>query len=63
MILLLCATVVIVILTIVAIIRSDKPIKLILAEAKYDLIFYSLGSQNIMQDWLMKRQNKTGFAY
>lgn len=62
MILLLCATIVIVVLAVIAIIRSDKPVKLILAEAKYELIFQSLGSRNLLNDWMMRGQNKTGLT-
>lgn len=48
-----------VIATIIAIVRSKKPMDLIMAEAKYEMIYNAMGSRALMQDWLMHRSNKT----
>lgn len=43
----------------VAIIRSKKPLKLILAEAKFEVLYNAVGSKYMMQDVLMRKKNKT----
>lgn len=51
---------IIVIVTIVAIWRSKKPLKMILAEAKFELVYNALGSRALLEDMVMKSHNKTG---
>lgn len=46
--------------TTVAILRSKKPFKLILAEAKYEILYNVMGSRYMMHDFLMRKKNKTG---
>lgn len=43
----------------IAIFRSQKPVKEILSEAKYEIIFSFLGSQGVFQDIVMRSKNKT----
>ncbi|RZC42155.1 retinol dehydrogenase 12, partial [Asbolus verrucosus] len=50
---------IIVIVTIVAIWRSKKPLKLILAEAKYELMYNAVGSRALLEDVVMRSRNKT----
>lgn len=54
---------VIVCATTVAIIRSKKPLKLIISEAKYELLYNAVGSRYLMQDFLMRKQNKIGETF
>lgn len=54
---------VIILVTIIAIARSKKPLKLILAEAKYELVYNAIGSKALLQDMLMRSKNKTGKLY
>lgn len=49
-----------VVITGVAIVRSKKPLKLILAEAKYELMYNAVGSKGVLEDYLMRAKNKTG---
>lgn len=51
---------VIVCATTIAILRSKKPLKLILREAKFEILYNAVGSKYLMQDFLMKKLNKTG---
>lgn len=51
---------VIVCATTIAILRSKKPLKLILREAKFEILYNAVGSKYLMQDFLMKKHNKTG---
>lgn len=51
---------IIVIATAVAIIRSKKPLNLILAEARYELLYNAMGSKALLEDFMMKGKNKTG---
>lgn len=46
--------------TVVAVIRSKKPLKNILKEAKFEIIYNFLGSRAMLQDFFMKSFNKTG---
>lgn len=50
---------VIVCATTIAILRSKKPLKLILREAKFEILYNAVGSKYLMQDFLMKKHNKT----
>lgn len=50
----------VVLVTVVAIIRSKKPFKNILNEAKYEIIYNFLGSRAMFQDIYMRSYNKTG---
>ncbi|EFA02555.1 retinol dehydrogenase 12 [Tribolium castaneum] len=50
---------IIIIVTIVAIWRSKKPLKTILAEAKYELLYNAVGSRAILEDVFMRSKNKT----
>lgn len=52
--------IIIVIGTTIAIIRSKKPVAHILAEAKYELQYNSLGMKALLSDYVMKGKNKTG---
>ncbi|XP_076273427.1 uncharacterized protein LOC143204630 [Rhynchophorus ferrugineus] len=45
--------------TTVAIIRSKKPFKLIVAEAKYEIMYNIIGSKYMMNDIIMRKKNKT----
>ncbi|XP_019873649.2 dehydrogenase/reductase SDR family member on chromosome X [Aethina tumida] len=49
----------VVVITGVAIVRSKKPLKLILAEAKYELMYNAVGSKGVLEDYLMRAKNKT----
>lgn len=51
---------IIIFVTIVAIWRSKKPFKIILAEAKYELLYNAVGSRAILEDMFMRSKNKTG---
>ncbi|XP_066141088.1 retinol dehydrogenase 12 isoform X2 [Euwallacea fornicatus] len=44
--------------TTIAILRSKKPLKLIMREAKYEVLYNAVGSKYLMQDFLMKKYNK-----
>lgn len=52
--------IVIVIGTTIAIMRSKKPLNHILAEAKYELTYNTLGMRALLEDYVMKGKNKTG---
>lgn len=51
---------IIAIATVIAIIRSKKPLGHILAEARYELLYNAMGSRALLEDFLMKGKNKTG---
>ncbi|CAG9762072.1 unnamed protein product [Ceutorhynchus assimilis] len=55
----LIACVVVLSATAIAVIRSKKPLKLILAEAKYELLYSAMGSKYMMHDILMRKKNIT----
>ncbi|XP_060530483.1 dehydrogenase/reductase SDR family member on chromosome X [Cylas formicarius] len=42
----------------VAVVRSKKPLKLVLAEAKYEILYNIVGTRYMMQDFLMRKDNK-----
>ncbi|CAH0560515.1 unnamed protein product [Brassicogethes aeneus] len=50
---------IIVVITVISIVRSKKPLKIILSEAKYELLYNAVGSKAVIQDYLMKSKNKT----
>lgn len=45
--------------TMVAIMRSKKPLKLILREAKYEIFYNAMGSRYMLHDFIMRKKNKT----
>ncbi|XP_057662122.1 dehydrogenase/reductase SDR family member on chromosome X-like [Diorhabda carinulata] len=49
---------IIILLTVVAIVRSKKPLKTLCKEAKYDLVYNYIGSRAILQDIIMRGSNK-----
>ncbi|XP_030745672.1 dehydrogenase/reductase SDR family member on chromosome X [Sitophilus oryzae] len=49
---------VIVCATTIAVIKSKKPLKLIIAEAKYEILYNAVGSKYMMNDFLMRNKNK-----
>nr|CAH7763647.1 unnamed protein product [Callosobruchus chinensis] len=49
---------IIVFITAVAIVRSKKSLKTILAEAKYELFYNFVGSRAMLQDFFMRKANK-----
>lgn len=51
---------VIIFVTTVALVKSKRPLRTILAEAKYELVYNALGSRALLQDFLMRKKNKTG---
>lgn len=51
---------VVILVTVIAVVRSKKPLKRILSEAKYEIIYNYLGSRAMFQDFFMKSFNKTG---
>ncbi|CAH1974025.1 unnamed protein product [Acanthoscelides obtectus] len=50
---------IIVFITAVAIVRSKKSLKTILAEARYELFYNFVGSKAMLQDFFMRKSNKT----
>lgn len=52
--------IVIVIGTTIAIMRSKRPVGHILAEAKYELIYNTLGLKALVEDYVMRGKNKAG---
>lgn len=56
----ICGCLVILVATAIAIVRSKKPMDLIIAEAKYEMIYNAMGSRALLQDWMMRGSNKTG---
>lgn len=50
----------VILVTVVAVLRSKKPLKNILSEAKYEILYNFLGSRAMVQDFYMKSFNKTG---
>ncbi|XP_044748706.1 dehydrogenase/reductase SDR family member on chromosome X [Coccinella septempunctata] len=55
----ICGCLVIIIATAIAIVRSKKPMDLIMAEAKYEMMYNAMGSRALLQDWMMRKDNKT----
>lgn len=55
--------IVIVIGTTIAIIRSKKPLGHILAEARYEMQYNSMGMKALLSDYVMKGKNKTGMHF
>lgn len=51
---------VIAVCAIIAIIRSEKSLKHILTEAKYEVVYNIIGSKALMEDFLRRGANKTG---
>ncbi|XP_072376332.1 polyprenol dehydrogenase-like [Diabrotica undecimpunctata] len=49
---------IIILVTIIAIIRSKKPLNTLLEEAKYEMIYNYIGSRGIVQDFIMRGSNK-----
>ncbi|XP_050300033.1 dehydrogenase/reductase SDR family member on chromosome X-like [Anthonomus grandis grandis] len=49
---------IVILATIVAIMRSKKPLKVILAEAKFEMLYNILGSKYLMHDFLMRKKNR-----
>ncbi|KAL1505366.1 hypothetical protein ABEB36_004950 [Hypothenemus hampei] len=43
----------------IAIIKSKKPLKLIILEAKYEILFNAIGSKYMIQDVFMRKRNTT----
>lgn len=48
------------VVTVIAVIRSKKPVGLILEEAKYEILYQIEGSKAMWQDFVMKKHNKIG---
>ncbi|XP_018565159.1 retinol dehydrogenase 11-like [Anoplophora glabripennis] len=48
----------IVVVTVIAVVRSKKPLSLILSEAKYEFLYQIEGTRSMCQDFIMKKQNK-----
>lgn len=42
--------------------RSKKPLGHILAEAKYELQYNTMGMKALLSDYVMKGKNKTGMS-
>ncbi|KAK9886960.1 hypothetical protein WA026_019218 [Henosepilachna vigintioctopunctata] len=49
---------VVIFVTFIAIMKSKKPLNLIMAEAKYEMVYNAMGSRALIQDWLMSGSNK-----
>lgn len=50
---------IVIVVTIIAIVKSKKPLKTLLIEARYELLYNYVGSRAMLQDFFMRGKNKT----